>query len=1735
MIKNYLSILMLVLLSCSLTLTAQDTQVPVHFANGDFITGNNISKQTFNKENLQPVLYGDKYFVAVQFSSLPGENRKALLKEAGIMLHEYIPGNTFLATIKNSFDFNVAKDLNIVSINTIPLSYKIDPSLFSFQNTNDKQEARTFAISFFSSVNKADVETQLQQMGLVLVPTKFNFLNTILVQPDVSKLNAVATLPFISFIREQSLKDKIINYNDIATHGISSLQSISGRNLAGKGVVVGVGDNADISTHIDFNGKLISRHPYPPDNHGTHTSGTTAGAGFINPKNRGMAPRAQILSQWFSDVIVFTPTYVTDYNMIATNNSYYSSAMGCTGNRIYDVTSNYVDAQMKNYDEVLHVIAAGNDGSYTCGSYPTSFGTIKSGWQCAKNVITVGAMDQANYNIASFSSRGPTLDGRIKPEIVTNGYATVSTYPNNTYATNFGTSMAAPVITGTTALMQERYRQLHSGANAKAALIKALMCNTAEDLGNPGPDYTYGFGMLNARKAVEAMEANQYFSNSTITSQNDPYNIVIPAGVRRLKILLTWADHPAAANASVTLVNDLDLTVTEPSILVHLPLVLNPLNVTGIATEAADHVNNIEQVVIDNPAAGTYNINVNGFAVPQGPQNYFLTYQMDMNGITVEYPFGGETLVPGQAEKIRWTAYGNEANTFTVEYSDNNGTSWNLVDVNSNNVAATARSYNWTVPSTATNNYLVRVSRNSTALTDQSDFTFTVLGQPVIATTVPCQGYIQLDWPVLTPATSYDILQLKGDSMGVIANTAGNSFLVSGLNSTTGYWFAVAAKNGSVSGRRSLGVKVTPTGGTCSLATFDGNFKAVSIDAPVTGRQFTSSALSASEQIKLTIKNLDNAASSGSYDLSYQVNGGAVFTENDNVSIAALGSYTHTFAATAAFSSTGNYNIKAWVTKAGDGLPQDDTVSTIVKHLANPLLVLPVTDGFESTTVKEYTSNTIGLDGDDRVDFKTTTTRGRARTFVNTGFALNGNKAITLDQSPYGALLTDSLLMTWNLNNYNIGNQLRIDFNYKNHGQAANPDNKVWIRGNENVPWIFAYDLIENQNDLGKWKLGLINVNEVLDTVIPAQPIGTGFQIKIAQQGNTSANVPDPILDQDDGYTIDDVSIAEAIGDVAIAQIVSPLKDGCGLANNYPVSIKVKNYTNTTINNIQVNYRFNGGAVVTENIPVLNPNQLLSYTFSVLANLSAYIDYNFDFWLTATGDNYQSNDSVLNYSLHNSPVISSYPYLEGFESGNGNWFTKGSNSSWAWGVPAKTNISKAANGNKAWTTNLTGNYNDNELSYLYSPCFDLSTLIQPVLSFSHLFDIEQDYDYTWVEYSTDGKVWKKLGTSGSGTNWYDNAGSNNWRVSKIKWHVASIDIPVITGNMRFRIVMMSDGGVNYEGIGIDDIHVFDKSAVYTGSAITGITQNLSGSNWIHFSSGGKRIVSVNPNGQNLGATSVAVYPFSGTVRSSNGQYYLDRNIVIDPANPPTSNVTVRFYFTDVEANALINASGCAVCVKPFDPYELGVTKYSGSSDDENGNLEDDLTGFFQFILPANTEIIPYDNGYYAEFNVNSFSECWLSKGDIKPASSNICPGSNISFTAATTGTTYQWQEDNGTGFTDINNGPNYTGATTATLQLIGIPTSYTGYKYRCVVNAINGNSITVRFTTIWNGNTGTDWLTASNWNCNVLPDQYTDVIIPGGLTNNPVLNANTSVRSVRVYPGVPVLIKTSNSLDIKGN
>ncbi|MEP6673808.1 MAG: S8 family serine peptidase [Ferruginibacter sp.] len=1717
--KNYFFLLLTFI---SLNLAAQNER-PARFTNGEFVTGNNISRQTFKQNDLRTALYGENYFVLIQFSILPGAIQQQQLKTAGITLAQYLPGNAYLAIINKTFNFSIARNYQIGSINIIPAYLKIDKIIADNNSFDDKKNESYFAVTLFPGTDKKIAEAALLQLHAQVVHTKFTDAPVIFIEKNKNIIDSIAALSFVSYINLQHIKDQTLNHNDVGTHSITALQSPSGRNLDGRNVAVGIGDNAEISTHIDFTGRLINRVFYYPDYHGTHTSGTLAGGGIIDPRYHGMAPKAPIISQWFSDILTNTPAYVTDYNMVATNNSYHSEALGCSGSTVYDVLSNYVDAQALNLKQVLHVIAAGNDGTFACSPYPASFATVKSGWQCAKNVITVGNLVGQDYSISFSSSKGPVQDGRIKPEIVANGTNTWSTFPDNTYGLFGGTSMAAPVVTGTVSLLQQRYRQLHSGTNGSSALMKAVLCNGADDLGNAGPDYTFGFGMLNARRAVEAIETNRYTLSTVSNGGNNTQNISVPAGARRLKVMLCWTDKEAAANAAISLVNDLDLTVTEPSSALHRPLVLNsdPAHVTDTAIERRDSLNNIEQVVIDNPAAGTYTLNINGHAVPFGPQDYVTTYQIDMPSVTVEYPFGGETMVPGETENLRWSAFGNETNDYTVEYSANGGANWLTKDT----VAAGSRTFAWTVPATATNNGLIRVSRLGTALSGSSTYPFIILGQPVVTATIPCVGYATLSWPSITSATSYDICQLKGDSMKVIGNTTGTSFLVSGLDKYKTEWLAVIAKNGTVSGRRSIAQSVIANTGTCSLSTFQNDLAIDTILTPTTTRFGT-----VSNTTTVRISNRGSVAVSGPYTVQFSTGGAASTPETINVSIPPASSLDYTLTNSFSISpGSGIYNLKFWVNNAADLYHENDTAYKVFQTFANDPVTLPYTENFESFPNRELTSGELGF-GDIHFDFAPSTDRGRLRTFVNSGFAHSGNRAITLDQRPInGSTNADSLILS--LNGSLFGAQSRLEFYYKNHGEDNFPGNKVWMRASNTDPWTEAYDLYANEAGINQWKFAKININDVLS---PATPSST-FQIKFGQEGFTSANSVVQEQDYDDGYTFDDISILPAQNDVALVEVVSPGKAGCGLTATTPVTIAIKNYANAAVSNVEVNYRINSGTVVTETIPSIAANTSIQYTFTATADISAYTDYNCDFWLSAPADTYKGNDSMLNYTFHNSPVISSFPYLQGFESNDGGWYAKGNNNSWQYGSPAKTIINKAANGTKAWVTNLTGNYNNNELSYLYSPCFDISSLSHPVLSFSHIYQVETDYDYNWVEYSTDGGLtWLKLGAVGDGTNWYDDVTTQRFRASRTTWHVASVDIPTVSGSVRFRFVMFGDGGLTYEGVGIDDIHIFNKQSIYTGNPISsGLSQTVNSNAWINFNDvNGKRIASVNSFGQNLGVTNVQVYPYSGPQRTSNNQYYADRNIVIQPTNQPASNVGVRFYFTDAEAKNLIAAAGCPSCITVNDPYELGSTQYHGSIAEENGLLDDDQPDSFRFILPAGTDIIPYDNGYYAEFTVNSFSEFWLSKG-ILGAGSN-CAGSTVSYTAAAGGTTYQWQEDTGSGFTNISNGTNYSGAATAVLQLIALPTSASGNKYRCLVNGIADTPRTLLFKMTWNGSTDTNWFNPANWSCGILPDQYTDVVIPGTLVNYPVLNANAAVRSVQLQSGVSITVSTGVVLDIKG-
>ena len=140
-----------------------------------------------------------------------------------------------------------------------------------------------------------------------------------------------------------------------------------------------------------------------------------------------------------------------------------------------------------------------------------------------------------------------------------------------------GTSMSCPQIAGSAALLQQRYKHLHGGAYPTSALIKTILMNGAIDAGIPGPDFTFGFGIVDLTRSLIMMDSNRYLQGSIAqgTAQT-PVTITVPPNTGQLKVMLYWHDQPASPMAVTQLVNDLDLNVRDPASADHLPAILDP-------------------------------------------------------------------------------------------------------------------------------------------------------------------------------------------------------------------------------------------------------------------------------------------------------------------------------------------------------------------------------------------------------------------------------------------------------------------------------------------------------------------------------------------------------------------------------------------------------------------------------------------------------------------------------------------------------------------------------------------------------------------------------------------------------------------------------------------------------------------------------------------------------------------------------------------------------------------------------------------------------------------------------------------------------------------------------------------------------------------------------------------------------------------------------------------------------
>jgi Subtilase family/MBG domain len=308
------------------------------------------------------------------------------------------------------------------------------------------------------------------------------------------------------------------------------------------------------------------------------------------------------------------------------------------------------------YDAALH---PKGDGSYRGGFETIGYNAV------AKNVLTVGSAldavtsgvrDPAKASSSAFSSWGPTDDGRIKPDVVANGDSLYSSLnsSNSGYGYFSGTSMASPNACGSAALLVGQYNTLFPGQAMRASTLKGLLIHCADDRGNAGPDYKFGWGLLNVKTAADVLidhQANPLKQrvtegqvSSTTQSRTQTF---LWDGTSPIRATLCWTDPAGTSTTTsdsrtVRLVNNLQLKVVAPDGTQHLPFVMpfvgtwTQASMDQPAVTGINNTDNVEQVHIPTPGStGTWQVVVSySGTLTNNLQNYSLI----LSGSAAEAP-----------------------------------------------------------------------------------------------------------------------------------------------------------------------------------------------------------------------------------------------------------------------------------------------------------------------------------------------------------------------------------------------------------------------------------------------------------------------------------------------------------------------------------------------------------------------------------------------------------------------------------------------------------------------------------------------------------------------------------------------------------------------------------------------------------------------------------------------------------------------------------------------------------------------------------------------------------------------------------------------------------------------------------------------------------------------------------------------------------------------------------------
>jgi hypothetical protein len=537
------------------------------------------------------------------------------------------------------------------------------------QTDQQKEWLRTFSVEqdaiFKANYSEAQVIAANQNMPLIY--TNFDGSIMVLAGHENGRLLYDAT-------------DNLIAARSVSTDKVWEQGGIEIYGLSGSGQLLGLWEAGGIPriTHQEFNGRItILDGSSTVTEHATHVAGTMIATG-ITSSAKGMSYQASISGYNSSNDL--SEISAAAANGIKVSGHSYGAVLGWRSDYrgdglwawlgdptisenkdwkfgFYNSTSAAWDNMIKNAENLVVAKSSGNDrGDGPSGSV-THWVMVNGIWQqsttirerdggilgydcindprgIAKNSLTIGAVNdvQFGYNgpssvvMSSFSNWGPTDDGRIKPDLVANGVGlnSSSNSSNTAYASLSGTSMSTPNVSGSIGLLLQHQQNLHGTGNPlKGYLLKSLLLHTADEAGSStGPDYIFGWGLLNTFKAVQLMSfdavlgGNKLLKDLSINQGITNEYQVVSDGKQSLKATISWFDVAGTPTANsldpttIMLVNDLDLSLVDPNMIEHRAWVLDPANPSAAATRGDNIRDNTEQVLIENPIAGNYLIKV---------------------------------------------------------------------------------------------------------------------------------------------------------------------------------------------------------------------------------------------------------------------------------------------------------------------------------------------------------------------------------------------------------------------------------------------------------------------------------------------------------------------------------------------------------------------------------------------------------------------------------------------------------------------------------------------------------------------------------------------------------------------------------------------------------------------------------------------------------------------------------------------------------------------------------------------------------------------------------------------------------------------------------------------------------------------------------------------------------------------------------------------------------------------